>query len=104
MDSTTNTANTNKTWDYYIKDGIVPILEGTPENDQKAAISGYLQRGSIPQLPESGIQWTEYFLGEIGFNDIDNQIKNALNSEGLTLYFPTYDLVNDQLITKIGAQ
>ncbi len=104
MQSTTKSANQYQTWDYYVdSNGKVPILTGDNENAQAANMAAFLQRGTIPQLPDEGVQWVEYFMGEVTFGDIDNQIKNNLMKLDLVDYFPQYEIVNDQLLTKIGV-
>ena len=101
MQSTQSIPNQFQTWDYYVADGIVPILEGSQEESQTAMIAAYLQKGTIPQLPETGIPWVEFFTGQVQFNEVDGAIKNALNQVGLTQFYPTYDLVNDNLIATV---
>jgi hypothetical protein len=104
MQSTSKSANSYQTWDYYVdSSGNVPILTGSQEEAQAANMAAFLQRGTIPQLPEEGVQWVEYFMGEVTFGDIDNQIKNNLMKIDLVDYFPTYEIVNDALVTNIGV-
>jgi len=102
MQSSQTITGQYQTWDYYVADGIVPILEGTLEESQSATMAAFIQRGTIPQLPEIGVQWVEYFMSEVPFNEIDNQIKNNLNLLSLIDYYPTYDFINDQLVAKVG--
>jgi len=102
MQSSQSIPNQFQTWDYYVSNGIVPILEDSPEDEQAAMIAAYLQKGTVPQLPDSGIPWVEFFTGEVQFNEVDGAIKQALNSIGLTSFYPSYDLVNDNLICKVS--
>ena len=104
MQSTTKSANQYQTWDYYVDStGKVPIIDGEQERAQSANMAAFIQRGTIPQLPDDGVQWVEYFMGEVTFSDIDNQIKNNLMQIDAVDYFPTYEIVNDQLITSVGV-
>ena len=104
MQSTSTAAGQYPTWDYFVSGGIVPIISGTDEDAQAATMAAFLQVGTIPQLPEEGVDWVGYTMGEASFNEIDNKIKANLSSIGLTDYCPTYDLVNDTLVTNVGKQ
>ena len=101
MQSSTSAPNKYQTWDYYVVDGIVPIIEGKNEQSQNASVASYLQLGTIPQLPNTGIPWVEFFTGQTDFNSIDGAIKSALNSLGLSVFYPEYDLQNDNLVCTI---
>jgi hypothetical protein len=101
MQSSQSPPNQYQTWDYYVQDGIVPILESSQENSQAATIAAFLQLGTIPQLPTTGIPWVEFFTGEVQFNQIDSSIKSALNLLGLISFYPQYDLVNGNLVAKV---
>ena len=102
MQSSVSSASVYQTWDYYVQDGIVPIITGDQENQQAAAMAAFIQIGTIPQLPEEGVDWTGYFTGDVPFNEIDNSIKNNLSKLGLVDYYPTYETVNDSLVAKVG--
>ena len=101
MQSSQSLPNQYQTWDYYVDSGIVPILEGSQEDSQAAAIAAFIQLGTIPQLPDTGVPWVEFFTGEIQFNQVDSSIKSALNKLGLISFYPQYDLVNGNLVAKV---
>jgi hypothetical protein len=102
MQSSTKSPTSYQEWDYYVVNGIVPIIEGEEENAQAATIAAFLQVGTIPQLPEEGVDWTGFFTGGVPFNEIDNTIKNNLARIGLVDYYPTYDTINDSLVAQVG--
>src|SRR4249920_843861 len=85
------------TWDFVVKDGIVPIIEGSPEEEQAAAIVSYVQTNTIPQLPTQGVPWSEFLTSQVDFSQLDNQIRNNLINAGLLDFNPDYDIVNDHL-------
>lgn len=101
MQSSQSLPNQYQTWDYYVQDGIVPILEGSVEDSQAATIAAFIQLGTIPQLPDSGIPWVEFFTNTAQFNQVDNAIKLALNQLGLTDFYPKYDLMNGNLVAQV---
>ena len=101
MQSSQSIPNQFQTWDYYVQDGIVPIFEGETEAQQSATIAAFLQIGTIPQLPNTGIPWVEFFTGDVDFNIVDGAIKTLLQSIGLSEYYPEYTLVNDSIICKV---
>ena len=104
MDSSTKSPTSYQEWDYAVVNGIVPILEGEQEKAQSATMAAFLQLGTIPQLPEEGVDWTGFFTGDVPFNEIDNSIKNNLATLGLVDYYPTYDTINDSLVAQVGKQ
>jgi hypothetical protein len=89
------------TFDFVVKDGIVPIIEGQVEEEQAAALITYLQLNTIPQLPAQGSPWMQYLTGETDFSDLDNTIRNNLIAIGLVDFNPDYDIVNDRLTVKV---
>ena len=101
MQSSQSLPNQYQTWDYYVQDGIVPILTGSVEESQAATIAAFIQLGTIPQLPDSGIPWVEFFTGTVQFNQIDNAIKLILTQLGLTSFYPQYNLVNGNLVAQV---
>ena len=45
-------------WDVKVENGIVPIVTGLNEELQKAILAGFLERGTIPNLPLQGVPYT----------------------------------------------
>ncbi len=89
------------TWDFVVEDGIVPILTGDEEIQQAASITCFLQLGSVPQIPGTGIPWLEYTNGNAQFNEVDSAIRNNLISLGIDTYAPDYDIVNGKIVVKV---
>ena len=102
MQSSTKSPTSYQEWDYYVVNGIVPIIEDDQEDAQAASMAAYLQAGTIPQLPDEGVDWVGFFTGDTPFNEVDNQIKNNLFAISLIDYYPTYDTVNDALVAQVG--
>ena len=102
MQSSQTALNQYQTWDYLVNSGIVPILQNSQEQEQAAAIAAFIQTGTIPQLPDYGVDWVGFFAGEVDIGVIDNSIKQNLASAGLADFSPTYDLVNGNLICRVS--
>lgn len=76
-------------WDFQVVGGSVPIISGTEERSQQAAVLAYTQKGLFPQLPNAGINWTALLLNSESLSNIDTQINQALNQAQLP-YKPQY--------------
>lgn len=109
LKSSSTPANSYQIFDYLVQDNIVPILNdsgtnGSIEDAQHAQMAAYLQYGAIPQLPQFGVQWVEYFTGEVNFGVVDGAIKSNLATVGLSNFRPVYDLVNDKLTVSVVSK
>lgn len=89
-------------WDCKVEDGIVSIISGDEEDLQTATLAGFLIRGTIPQLPEVGVPWTEFLTQKITFGELDYYIRDSLNKVEKETYYPQYEIVKDQLTMSIG--
>lgn len=109
LQSSKTAANQFQTWDYYVSGNIVPVLSdagatNSMEDNQHATMAAFFQVGTIPQLPQFGVQWVEYFTREVSFGVVDGQIKSNLISSGLAKYYPSYDIVNEKLVVSVVSQ
>lgn len=76
----------------------VPSLMDYPRNtqDQRAAISAYMVKGTIPGKPNTGIDWSLLYMQNATILDVDNAIKrNIQNNAGTPgtatqVYMPVY--------------
>lgn len=83
-------------------DGELSLLNTKAEEQQRVIVSAFTQRGSIPQLPESGVQWAEYLTQQISASELNAQIMNAIqNCGGSFAYRPEYTTLNDKLFVRI---
>ena len=94
--------NTPPIWDVKVKDGNVPIISGLLEKQQQATLAGFLEQGTIPNLPLAGVPWVKYLTKEITFGDLDVAVRDSLQKAGADGYQPEYDLDGDKLTMKIG--
>lgn len=90
------------TWDCELENGIVPIILDDKEDLQCATIAGFLERGTVPQLPEAGVPWTDYLTNKITFGVLDFYVRESLLNVGKDNFFPEYDIEEDKLTMKIG--
>jgi len=93
------------TWDYYVdpEKNIVPFIEGIEGDSQAAALSAFINKNSIPQLPQQGVPWTDFLTGDASFADVDTMIRYNLNVGNLA-FQPTYDIVNGRLVCTVVKQ
>jgi hypothetical protein len=89
-------------WDCDVINGNVPIIKDEQEDMQCAVIAGFLIRGTVEQLPEAGVPWTEYLTGQITFGILDFYVRESLKNVQKDNYYPKYDIEDDQLTMKIG--
>lgn len=90
------------TWDCKVDDGIVPIITGDEDDLQTAIQAGFLIKGSIPQLPDAGVPWTEFLTQALTFGELDYYVRNSLQKAGKENYYPQYELEDDKLTMSIG--
>jgi hypothetical protein len=89
-------------WDCDVKDGLVPIIKDDEEDLQCATIAGFLIVGTVPQLPEAGVPWTDFITGKITFGVLDFYVRESLLNVGKDNFYPEYDIEEDQLTMKVG--
>ena len=81
--------------------GILPRMTADQIATQQAMMATYLILNSIPQLQGQGSDWIGFFTGNIGFGELDAQIRNNIQLSGNPSYYPNYYLENDQLQVQI---
>ena len=91
-------------WDVKIINGIVPLITDDEEDMQNATLAAFLIKGTIPQLPETGVAWTDYLANKITFGELDAQIRQAIINAGQTGYYPKYDITDDKLTMTVGKR
>lgn len=96
--------STDYVWDIKTEGGIVPIISGNKENVQVATLSGLLQKGSIPQLPDMGVDWAGFLTGTVSFGELDGEIRESLKAAGKEDYMPVYSISGDKLILNIEKE
>lgn len=89
-------------WDCKVVDGVVPIITGDEENLQCATQAGFLIKGTIRQLPEAGVPWTDFLTNKMTFGELDFYIRDALRKVEMETFYPRYDIENDQLTMTIA--
>lgn len=89
-------------WDCDVQDGIVPILHNGQDELQSAVIASFLIKGTVPQIPDAGVPWTDFITEKISFGVLDFYIRDSIAAAGLYNYYPQYDIQNDQLTMSVG--
>jgi hypothetical protein len=86
-----------------LSSGELALVFGEQEEQQRAFISAFTQKGSIPQLPMTGVEWAELLVGERTPSEINSQIMDQLHNCADTYsYLPKYTVIKDQLIVTIS--
>lgn len=91
-------------WDLEVTNGIVPILTDDKEDIQTALLASFIEKGTIPQLPEHGVAWTDFLTGQITFGELDVLIRDSISKAGKDLYRPEYQIENDRLTLLITKE
>lgn len=89
-------------WDCKVTQGIVPIISGEEEDLQNSIQAAFLVRGTVPQLPNAGVPWTDYLTQKIDFGTLDFYIRDSLQKTENGIFYPQYDIQDGQLTMKIG--
>ncbi len=79
---------TGISWDCATECGIVPIV-----SDDK---------GTVPQLPEAGVPWTQFLTKKITFGELDFYIRESLHKADKDAFFPKYGIEKDNLTMTVG--
>ena len=90
------------TWDCDVEKGIVPIIIDDKEDLQCATLAGFLITGTVPQLPEAGVPWTDFLTKKITFGVLDFYVRESLVNVGKDNFYPEYDIEEDKLTMKVG--
>lgn len=92
-------------WDFVVNEdtGTFEIMpDELSEEQQRAIVAAYTQRGSIPQLPDVGVQWAELLTESVGASEVNAQVIDAIqNNAGTFAYIPVYSKVDNQLMVEI---
>ena len=84
------------------RDGTLTALFGEPAIKQRAIVASFTQKGSIPQLPNTGVEWGEMLTGQVGPANINGEICDAIhNAAGTYGYIPQYASYGGKLIVDI---
>ena len=84
------------------KDGQLQVLYAENAVKQRAVLASFTQRGSIPQLPDVGVDWVEFLTEQRSAAEINSQIFTAMHEYANTYdYVPNYETTKDNLIVTI---
>ena len=104
MITTTDEDTKENHWDFKVKDGKLCWFDYSSATQQRSIIATYLQRGTIPQLPDVGNQWVEFLTGTVAPNELNTQIRNSImDMTGELSYLPKYNEVDGKLTVEVSA-
>ena len=91
-------------WDLKTEGGIVPIISGDKEDVQIASLACFLEKGTIPQLPDAGVEWTEFLTKDKSFGELDAEIRESLRKAGMMEFQPNYSIEGDRLTLAVSKE
>lgn len=91
-------------WDLKVESGIVPILTDDKEDIQGAILACFIEKNTVPELPDVGVEWTGYLTGEISFGELDAQIRQSLSNAEKDEFRPEYQLEDDRLTLTVTKE
>lgn len=94
----------SEVWDIKTEGNIVPILTGEQEDIQIALLSCFLEKGTIPQLPDMGVEWTKFLTKDLTFGELDMQIRDSLQNAGRLEFIPDYQIDGDRLTLTVSKE
>lgn len=89
-------------WDCEVINGNVPIIKDDEEDLQCATLAGFLITGTVPQLPEAGVPWTDFLTNKITFGVLDFYVRESMLNVGKDNFYPEFDIEEDKLTMKVG--
>ena len=92
--------------DFEIKgDGTLTAFFGNTAIKQRAIVASFTQKGTIPQLLDTGVEWAELLTGDVSPAMINSEIFTAMHECAETYsYLPQYTIIDDQIIVDIKEQ
>jgi hypothetical protein len=99
--NTTSSPGAYPVWDFVVASGKVPIITGTVEASQQAAVTAYTQLGLIPQLGSVGVDWLGLLTGNTTLNNVDISINDGLIANGKGAFSPSYSFKNGGISVNI---
>ena len=101
MNSTSVSGSNYPTWDFVVTSGQVPFITGQAASQQNANIAVFIQQGNIPQLPSKGVNWVGFLTSQIGFGQLDQNIRQALSDAQAAGFVPQYTTSSGQLFVSV---
>ncbi len=96
--SSSDPAETRWNWDIDVNDGMPEVVPEGAEEDQEAAVVTYLEKDTIPLMPERGVDWPGYLSKKLSLAEVDTQIRENLKTYLDTVVFaPAYSADKGQL-------
>lgn len=83
--------------------GELDLLFGEAEIKQRAIVASFTQKGTIPQLPNTGVEWVEMITSSVPPSEVNSQIiKQIRECADTYTYSPKYSTLNGELIVTIS--
>jgi hypothetical protein len=91
-------------WDIKTDGDKVPIISGDKEDVQTATLACFLEKGTIPQLPDVGVEWSAFLTKDKTFGELDAEIRDSLRKADKVEYQPNYQIDGDRLTLAVSKE
>jgi hypothetical protein len=90
-------------WDIDEVDGIALSVPEGAEEDQEANVIAYLEKDTIPLMPERGVDWVKYLNKQVSLAEVDTQVRANLKTYlDTVLYSPVYTADKGKLVVNMA--
>lgn len=90
-------------WDIDVEDGIALPVPEEAEEDQEANVVAYLEKDTIPLMPERGIDWPKYLNKQVSLAEVDTQIRENIKTYlDTVLYSPVFTADKGKLVLSMA--
>lgn len=103
MRSYTDRETKEPVWDFIMTDGELKFITSpTAEEKQRAVVAAFLQKGTIPQLPDTGTDWAGLLTDKTTAAQVRADVlDNIHNLADTYAYAPVYSTKDNKLIVSI---
>lgn len=89
-------------WDFKITNGILQTVDHNQAIEQRSFVATYLQRGTVPQIPQTGNQWVELMTNQISPQALNSQIRQSIiDNTGGVYYLPKYRDEDGKVVVEV---
>lgn len=90
-------------WDIDVENGIATPVPEEAEEDQEANVVAYLEKDTIPLMPERGIDWPKYLNKQVSLAEVDTQIRENIKTYlDTVLYSPVFAAEKGKLVLSMA--
>lgn len=71
---------------------------------QRATVAGYMIKGTVPLIPDAGVEWDAYATREKTLLEMDGQVRQSVSTfvGGENRFIPEYGMMSDHLAIRMN--